>query len=158
MNHSSRDGQKIGGSKGGARDAHPHWGSKFFHFHAVFGKKLNHNPALLGGPIGAPPGKILDPPLKMSAKNHSGRVFSIHSGRKRIAQISWVCTCICALSIQQVLSLLETKCNETFFYHNHASRPENLTNHDVANHCLGQHIKRVQPFPECKQMQKCKLL
>ena len=90
---------------------------------------------------------------KMSAKNHSGRVFSIHSGRKRIAQISWVCTCICALSIQRVLSLLETKCNKTFFYHNHASRPANLTNHDVANHCLGQHIKRVQPFPECKQMQ-----
>ena len=28
----------VGGSKGGARDALPR-GSKFFHFHAVFGKK-----------------------------------------------------------------------------------------------------------------------
>ena len=33
----------IGGSKGGARDACPPWGSKFFHFHAVFGKKLKNN-------------------------------------------------------------------------------------------------------------------
>ena len=30
----------IGGSKGGARDAPPPWGSKFFHFHAVFGNKI----------------------------------------------------------------------------------------------------------------------
>ena len=31
----------IGGSKGGARDAPPPPGSKFFHFHAVFGKFLS---------------------------------------------------------------------------------------------------------------------
>ena len=35
--------QTIGGSKGGARDARPPWGSKFFHFHAVFGKILKNN-------------------------------------------------------------------------------------------------------------------
>ena len=35
-----RENQFIGGSKGGARDARPPWGSKFFHFHAVFGKKI----------------------------------------------------------------------------------------------------------------------
>ena len=29
--------------RGGARDARPPWGSKFFHFHAVFGKKLKNN-------------------------------------------------------------------------------------------------------------------
>ena len=44
----------IGGSKGGARDARPPWGSKFFHFHAVFDKKLKII-ALLG--VGAPPGE-----------------------------------------------------------------------------------------------------
>ena len=32
--------QTIGGSKGGARDARPPSGSKFFHFHAVLGKIL----------------------------------------------------------------------------------------------------------------------
>ena len=35
--------QFIGGSKGGARDAAPPPGSKFFHFHAVFGKYLKNN-------------------------------------------------------------------------------------------------------------------
>ena len=29
-----------GGSKGGARDVRPPWGSKFFHFHVVFGRKI----------------------------------------------------------------------------------------------------------------------
>ena len=29
---------RSGGSKGGARDARPPWGPKFFQFHAVFGK------------------------------------------------------------------------------------------------------------------------
>ena len=33
----------IGGSKGGAPGTPPPWGSKFFHFHAVFAKKLNNN-------------------------------------------------------------------------------------------------------------------
>ena len=29
-----------GGSKGGARDACPPWGPKFFHFHVVFDQKI----------------------------------------------------------------------------------------------------------------------
>ena len=29
--------------RGGARDARPPWGSKFFHFHAVFGKNVKNN-------------------------------------------------------------------------------------------------------------------
>ena len=33
----------IGGSKGGCQGHVPPWGSKFFHFHAVFGKKLKNN-------------------------------------------------------------------------------------------------------------------
>ena len=36
----SFDANTIGGSKGGARDARPPWGSKFFHFHAVSGDKI----------------------------------------------------------------------------------------------------------------------
>ena len=45
-----------GGSKGGARDARPPLGSKFFHFHAVFGRKNR-----LAHPfweLAPPPGKI----------------------------------------------------------------------------------------------------
>ena len=45
---------------GGARDARPP-GSKFFHFHAVFGKKLKNNSTF--GSWCTPLGKILDPPL-----------------------------------------------------------------------------------------------
>ena len=51
----------IGGSKGGARDVRPPWGSKFFHFHAVFGKNVKNNSNF--GSWRPPPGKILDPPL-----------------------------------------------------------------------------------------------
>ena len=51
----------IGGSKGGARDARPLWGSKFFHFHAVFSKKMKNNSNF--GSWRTPLGKILDPPL-----------------------------------------------------------------------------------------------
>ena len=48
--------------RGGARDARPPpWGSKFFHFHAVFGKKLKNNSTF--GSWRPPLGKILDPPL-----------------------------------------------------------------------------------------------
>ena len=43
-----------------------HWriqgGSKFFHFHAVFGKKLKNNSTFGSWP--PPPGEILDPPLQ----------------------------------------------------------------------------------------------
>ena len=52
---------RIGGSKGGARDERPSWGSKFFHFHAVFGKIIENN-----SPFGSwcpLLGKILDQPL-----------------------------------------------------------------------------------------------
>ena len=49
----------IGGS-GGGHQASPHPGSKFFNFHAVFGKNLNNNPTL---GVDAHLRKILDPPL-----------------------------------------------------------------------------------------------
>ena len=51
----------IGGSRGGVRDARPPWASKFFRFHAVFGKIWRvHAPP---GGFTPPLGKILDPPL-----------------------------------------------------------------------------------------------
>ena len=56
----------IGGSKGGARDAPPPRGSKFVHFHAVFGKKLKNNSTFGSWRPPPPPGKILDPPLILS--------------------------------------------------------------------------------------------
>ena len=43
--------------QGGRQERLPPWGSKFFHFHAVFGKNLKNNRNL--GEMG----KILDPPL-----------------------------------------------------------------------------------------------
>ena len=43
----------IGGSKGGAPGTP--WGSKFFHFHAVFGKKLKNNSTF--GSWRPPPGE-----------------------------------------------------------------------------------------------------
>ena len=52
----------IGGSKGGARDAPPPRGSKFFHFHAVFGKNLKNN-SNFGSwrtPLGENPGSATD--------------------------------------------------------------------------------------------------
>ena len=55
-------GGGIGGSKGGAPGTRaPPGGSKFFHFHAVFGKKLKNNSTF--GSWRTPLGKILDPPL-----------------------------------------------------------------------------------------------
>ena len=52
----------IGGSKGGRQGrAPPPGGPKFFHFHAVFGKKLKNNSTF--GSWRPPLGKILDPPL-----------------------------------------------------------------------------------------------
>ena len=53
--------------RGGARDARPPWGSKFFHFHAVFGKKLRNNSIF--GSWRPPLGKILDPPLLSDYQN-----------------------------------------------------------------------------------------
>ena len=50
--------------RGGARDARPPWGSKFFHFHAVFGKNVKNNSNF--GSWRPPLGKILDPPLILS--------------------------------------------------------------------------------------------
>ena len=58
---------------GGARDARPPWGSKFFHFHAVFGKKLKNNSTF--GSWRPPLGKILDPPL--TSNTSLVRSFSI---------------------------------------------------------------------------------
>ena len=47
--------------RGGVRDARPPWESKFFRFHAVFGKIWRvHAPP---GGFTPPLGKILDPPL-----------------------------------------------------------------------------------------------
>ena len=43
----------IGGSRGGVRDARPPWASKFFRFHAVFGKIWR---------VHAPPGGFTPPP------------------------------------------------------------------------------------------------
>ena len=56
----------IGGSRGGVRDARPPWASKFFRFHAVFGKIWRvHAPP---GGFTPPLGKILDPPLHPHTK------------------------------------------------------------------------------------------
>ena len=52
----------IGGSKGGRQGRAPPWGSKFFHFHAVFGKKLK-NKSTFGSwrpPPGENPGSATD--------------------------------------------------------------------------------------------------
>ena len=56
-------GEFIGGSKG-ARQGRAPPGSKFFHFHAVFGKNLKNNSNF--GSWRIPLGKILDPPLELS--------------------------------------------------------------------------------------------
>ena len=63
----------IGGSRGGVRDARPPpWASKFFRFHAVFGKIWRvHAPP--GGFTPPPLGKILDPPLDWDAVRRLGR-------------------------------------------------------------------------------------
>ena len=54
----------IGGSRGGVRDACPPWVSKFFRFHAVFGKIWRvHAPP---GGFTPPLGKILDLPLTLN--------------------------------------------------------------------------------------------
>ena len=54
--------QALADTRGGARDARPPpWGSKFFHFHAVFGKNVKNNSNF--GSWCPPLGKILDPPL-----------------------------------------------------------------------------------------------
>ena len=45
--------KSIGGSRGGVRDARPPWASKFFRFHAVFGKIWR---------VHAPPGGFTPPP------------------------------------------------------------------------------------------------
>ena len=47
--------------RGGARDVCPPWGSKFFHFHAVFDKNLKYDSNF--GSWRTPLGKILDTPL-----------------------------------------------------------------------------------------------
>ena len=56
-----RQNSALADLRGGARDAPPPLGSKFFHFHAVFGKNLKNNSNF--GSWRTPLGKILDPPL-----------------------------------------------------------------------------------------------
>ena len=46
----------IGGSKGGRQGRAPPWGIKFFHFYAVFGKKLKNN-STFGSWRPPPPGE-----------------------------------------------------------------------------------------------------
>ena len=55
----SGDHWRIQGGAPGTRA--PPWGSKFFHFHAVFGKNVKNNSNF--GSWRPPLGKILDPPL-----------------------------------------------------------------------------------------------
>ena len=71
----------IGGSKGGRQGrAPPPWGSKFFHFHAVFGKKIENNSTF--GSWRTPLGKILDPPLVWAILNDIfPHVFSLNFTR-----------------------------------------------------------------------------
>ena len=66
----------IGVSEGGARDAPP--GSKFFHFHAVFGKQNGHTH------FGScpPPRKIFDPPLFTSRNYLCTILFFSGNGAK----------------------------------------------------------------------------
>ena len=52
---------RIQGGAPGTRA--PPWGSKFFHFHAVFGKNVKNNSNF--GSWRPPLGKILDPPLNI---------------------------------------------------------------------------------------------
>ena len=71
--------ETIGGSKGGRQGcAPPPWGSKFFHFHAVFGKNVKNNSNF--GSWRPPPGKILDPPLETAY--FSAQEFFDHMIRK----------------------------------------------------------------------------
>ena len=69
----------IGGSKGGRQGrAPPPGGSKFFHFHAVFGKNVKNNSNF--GSWRPPPGKILDPPLiVLRTKNVFYRLKKCHN-------------------------------------------------------------------------------
>ena len=61
-----KDRLHICGSKGGRQGRAPPWGSKFFHFHAVFSPKLKNNSDF--GSWRTPLGKILDPPLLQLVK------------------------------------------------------------------------------------------
>ena len=60
---------------GGVRDARPPWASKFFRFHAVFGKIWRvHAPP---GGFTPPLGKILDPPLYLASVVNSNYNVSL---------------------------------------------------------------------------------
>ena len=67
--------------RGGARDARPPWGSKFFHFHAVFGKNVKNNSNF--GSWRPPLGKILDPPLYYIHKKHRSIKSDVNSDKYR---------------------------------------------------------------------------
>ena len=125
----------IGGSKGGRQGrAPPPWGSKFFHFHAVFGKNLKNNSNF--GSWRTSLGKILDPPLiyvafrrtilsifcwlVCSQLSHSwGRdIFGQH-GREPLADLvtDWLCNWLdkveLPISLQSRTHTLTENCNKT---------------------------------------------
>ena len=77
----------IGGSKGAPGTRAP-LGSKFFHFHAVFGKILNNNNSNFGS-WRTLLGKILDPPLmKMFVETFFIFVtFSSNLGKNRVKKL-----------------------------------------------------------------------
>ena len=66
----------IGGSRGGVRDARPPWASKFFRFHAVFGKIWR---------VHAPPWRVHAPP--------SGKSWIRHCLFYYLSKFERVCRC-----------------------------------------------------------------
>ena len=90
---------RSGGSKGGARDAHP-WGSKFFQFHAVFGKiwqnrMLAPPPEELAPPPRGNPGSATVPLLWMPCHVQCCDVTSYHVISRIPGQSSrtlWMCS------------------------------------------------------------------
>ena len=86
---------------GGTRDARPIWGSKFFHFHAVFGKKK------LAHPIG----KILDPPLNSTAVENLVRKIIGKSTKNKFKRIG-------ENSLSEIIALSAVKSSTQTFIHN----------------------------------------
>ena len=80
--------------RGGGRQGRappPPWGSKFFHFHAVFSKYLKNNSTF--GSWRTPLGKILDPPLIYPTIEQElyptdrQEIISMHSSRIRTVRL-----------------------------------------------------------------------
>ena len=64
----------IGGSRGGVRDARPPWASKFFRFHAVFGKIWR---------VHAPTGGFTPPPRENPGSATAMTISHIKDGHQR---------------------------------------------------------------------------